>query len=327
MKIKFAILTLTALAAQQASLQAQDINSLLSEWSVVTSGNLDMVNDIQGAAYVGGNVTVPNSFNAGTVGNSAIPTGEVSLAVAGSIENGGNLQVNGGSVVAGGAISRTINMNSGGTQTQNDPAGLPASPVAQITGASQYWSGLTGNSGTSVANNGQLDFNCATGSALAVFNVKASTMFGSGFQGFTLMPANATGEILINIDAASTGGVVNWTTGGFFSQFNTQAWDGRVVFNFYNATSVTLSGQIGGYVIAPNANVVEDNNIDGGVMAKTLTVDSEVDLPVPGNASAWFGDLPNAPVIPEPSTVGVGAGAAALAMAVLPFRRGKKRLV
>jgi choice-of-anchor A domain-containing protein len=327
MKAKFAILTLTALAAHQANLQAQDINSLLSEWSVVTVGNLDMVNDIQGAAYVGGNVTVPNSFNAGTVGNSAIPTSEVSLAVAGSIENGGNLQVNGGSVVAGGAISRTINLNSGGTQTQNDPAGLPASPVAQIANASQYWSGLTGNSITAPGNgNGQLDFNCTTGSSLAIFNVQASAMFGSGYQGFTLMPASGTGEILININAASTGGVINWTTGGFFSQFNTQAWDGRVVFNFYNATSVTLSGQIGGYVIAPNANVVEDNNIDGGVMAKTLTVDSEVDLPVPGNPSAWFGDLPNAPVIPEPSTVGAGAGLAALAMAVLPFRRGKRML-
>src|ERR1700735_1090711 len=101
MKAKFAIFALTALAANQVSVSAQDINSLLSDWSVVTAGNLEMVNDIQGAAYVGGNVTVPNSFNAGTVGNSAIPTGEVSLAVAGNIDNGGNLQVNGGSVVAG----------------------------------------------------------------------------------------------------------------------------------------------------------------------------------------------------------------------------------
>ena len=292
MKVKFAIFTLKALAAHQASVQAQDNNSLLSEWSVVTAGNLEMVNDIQGTAYVGGNVTVPNSFNAGTVGNSAIPTSEISLAVAGSIDNGGNIQVNGGSVVAGGAISRTINMNSGGTQTQNDPAGLPASPVAQIASASQYWSGLAGNSSTSVAANGQLDFNCSSSASLAVFNVNASTMFGSGYQGFTLMPSAATGDIIININAQGSG-AVNWNTGGFFSQFNTPYWDGRVLFNFYNATAVTLSGQIGGYVVAPDANVMEENNIDGGIMAKTLTVESEVDLPEPGSASS--------PKLPSPA--------------------------
>jgi choice-of-anchor A domain-containing protein len=219
---------------------------------------------------------------------------------------GGNLQVNGGSVVVGGTVSRTINMNSGGTVTHGNPAALPASPVSQVTSASQYWSTLAGNSLTSVANNGQLDFNCAAGAPLAVFNVSANQMFGSGYQGFTLNPASATGDILINVEGAN----VNWTTGGFFSQFNTSVWNGRVLFNFYDATSVTLSGQIGGYVIAPNASVTEDNNIDGGVMAKSLTVDSEVDLPNSSNgASAWDGALPNVVGAPEASTTIPGLGA------------------
>jgi choice-of-anchor A domain-containing protein len=290
---------------------AADVNALLSEWSVVTSGDLQLVNDIQGSAYVGGNVTVPNSFNVAT-GSSSLPASAVSLAAAGNIENGGNLQVNGGSVVAGGAISRTINMNSGGTVRQNDPAGLPASPVAAIAAASQYWSTLAANSSTSVANNGQLDFNCQGGSSLAVFNVSASQMFDFGYQGFALVPGSATSDVIININAASLNGNVNWGTGGFFSQFNTPYWDGRVLFNLYNATSVTLSGLIGGYVVAPDANVVEQNNIDGGVMAKNLTVDSEVDLPN-GSTSPWSGDLPNVPV-PE---AGAWSWAASLGAAVL----------
>jgi hypothetical protein len=76
-----------------------------------------------------------------------------------------------------------------------------------------------------------------------------------------------------------------------------------VIFNFYNATSVTLSGLMGGYVVAPNANVTEENNIDGGVMAANLTVDSEVDLPC-GSATPWDGNVPAsvpAPV-PEPAS-------------------------
>ncbi|MGO8763964.1 MAG: choice-of-anchor A family protein [Limisphaerales bacterium] len=283
--MKKAGLFVAALAIVPFHGNGQDVNALLSQWSVVTSDNLELVNDIQGSAYVGGDVTVPNSFNVAT-GSSSIPQSAVSLAVVGNIDNGGNLQVNGGSVVAGGTIDRTINMNSGGTYTQNDPAGLPASPVGAITAASQYWSTLTANSSTSVANNGQLDFNCQAGSSLAVFNISAATMFGSGYQGFTLIPATATGDVIINIEGSS----VDWNNGSFFSEFNTPYWDSHVLFNFYDATSVTLSGLIGGYVVAPNANVTEGNNIDGGVMAKNLTVNSEVDLP------AWDGDLPNVPV-------------------------------
>jgi choice-of-anchor A domain-containing protein len=285
---------------------AEDINSVLAQWQVVTSGNLDLVNDIQGNTFVGGNVTVPNSFNVAT-GNTGISPSAVSFAVGGNIDNGGNMQVNGGSVVVGGAIDgRTINMNSHGTIIQGDPSALPASPVSQITAASQYWSALAANSGTSESASQQLDFNCTAGLSLAVFNISASQMFDSGYQGFALNPATGTSEVIINI----SGGTVNWTTGGFFSQFNSAYWDGRVLFNFYDATTVDLSGQIGGYVVAPDASVMEGNNIDGGVMAQSLTVDSEVDLPS-GSSVAWSGDLPNVPV-PEVSTFIPGMSALAM---------------
>ena len=101
-----------------------NINTLLSQWSVVTVGNLQAVNDIQGSAYVGGNVNVPGAFNVAT-GSSSLSKSTVSFAVAGNIQSGGNLQLDGGSVVAGGTINRTINLNSGGISKPNDPAGLP----------------------------------------------------------------------------------------------------------------------------------------------------------------------------------------------------------
>jgi choice-of-anchor A domain-containing protein len=298
-------------------LQAQDVNSLLSEWNVITSGNLQLVNQIQGQSYVGGNVTVPNSFTAAGVGSSLIPNSSVSLAVAGNITSGGNIQVNGGSVVVGGSIDRTVTVNSHGTVTQGNPAALPASPVSEVTSASQYWSGLAANSSTTVANNQQLDFNCKAGVSLAVFNINAN-QFSSGYQGFTLIPVNGvTHDVLINV----AGGSVNWTSGSFFSQFNTAQWDGHVLFNFYQATSVNLSGQIGGYVLAPLANVTEGNSIIGGVAAKNLTVDSAVDLPGTSSDSAWFGALPNVPV-PEASNFMAGVGA--LVMFAVSFTRKKK---
>ena len=311
MTVKKQALLVAAMVIATLNGHGQNVNSLLSEWSVVTSDNLMMVNDIQGLAYVGGNVTVPNSFNVAT-GSSSIPNSTISLAVGGNIDNGGNLQVNGGSVVAGGSIDRTINMNSGGTYKANDPTGLPASPVGAIASASRYWSTLSANSTTSENAGQQLVFNCEAGASVAIFNISASQMFNFGYQGFVLMPAESTEDVLINVEGAN----VNWTSGNFASEFNTPTWDTLTMFNFYDATNVSLSGLIGGYVVAPDANVMLGNNIDGGIMASNLTVDSEVDLPSGSSTSAWEGALP----VPEPSTLAL-AGIGGLGMLFVLCRR------
>lgn len=137
-------------------------------------------------------------------------------------------------------------------------------------------------------------------------------MFNFGYQGFVLMPAESTEDVLINVEGAN----VNWTSGNFASEFNTPTWDTLTMFNFYDATNVSLSGLIGGYVVAPDANVMLGNNIDGGIMASNLTVDSEVDLPSGSSTSAWEGALP----VPEPSTLAL-AGIGGLGMLFVLCRR------
>jgi choice-of-anchor A domain-containing protein len=322
---KSALMILAIGAGLHSSAYAQDINAVLSEWSVVTSGNLDLVSDIQGRAYIGGNVVVPQSFNTATVGGSAIGVNDISLAVGGYINAGGDLHINGGSVVAGGAIISNVIMNSHGTETENEPSALPPSPIAQITSASQYWSTLAANStaspGYTSGQQGPYNFNCAANASVAVFNVSARALFNVNNQIFTLDPSQATKDVIINVEGSS----INWNSGHFASQFNTPQWDGHVLFNFYDATSVNLSNDsIGGYIVAPNADVTEDHNIDGGVMAKNLTVESEVDLPTNNDPSAWSGDLPNAPV-PEASTGFFGVGALVMASGLL-FSEKRNRL-
>lgn len=95
-----------------------------------------------------------------------------------------------------------------------------------------------------------------------------------------------------------------------------------MLFNFYDATTVSLSGLIGGYVVAPNANVTEYNDIDGGVMAKNLTVYSEVNLPGSSSAQAWFGSLPDA-VVPEMSN-GLPGMSALVMLGVILWREQRK---
>ena len=295
---------------------SQDANSDLSEWNLVTSGNLDLINaDVQGLAFVGGNVTTPNSFNVGTAGSGVISSSTVSLAVGGNIVGNYTLNVDGGSVVVGGTSGDTVNINSGGTFQQNDLGNFPPSPCNVITSASQYWSGLSANSSTSINAANDLVFNCASGASVAVFNVNASMMFGSMYQNFVLSPSSSTTAVLINI----SGSVANWAPGSsFVSEFNTSQWDPYVMFNFYNANTVNLSGQLGGYIVAPDASVTLGTSIQGGIMCSNLTAEGEIDLPAGGTGtSAWSGALP----VPEPSTMALAVVGILGFVALSSFRR------
>jgi choice-of-anchor A domain-containing protein len=277
--------------------RGQDVNSLMSEWSIVTAGNLYGINEFQGRAYVGGDVAVPNSFNVATAGG--ISPGTVSLAVGGNIDSGGNIQVNGGSVVVGGSIlgGRTFNLNSGGT-VQQQAASLPASPVPQFAAASGYWATLPANSAApSVNASGQLEFACAAGASVAVFDVNASALADPN-HALALSPSSATKDVIINI----AGTAVN-INANFIDSFTSLG--SKVVINCPTATTVNLATSIYGYVVAPTANVIAGDDIFGGVMAGSLTVDSEVDNP------GWNGNVP-AISVPEPSTWLAGAALAGL---------------
>lgn len=325
MKFKTSLAAAAVLAAG-GLISYADVNSVLAQWNVITSGDLSQVTDIGGNAYIGGNVGDQNSFTTAAVGSSAIPGSEVSFAVAGNIASGNPVNVNGGSVVVGGAIEggRIINLNggSGATKTQNDPSGLPASPVSAVAGASQYWSTQVANSTVTQLGNGQLSFNRGGGNSLSVFNVNASlfsssTYNGNNVQGYTL-GGSGTGDILINING-NLSGVAN----NFLSSFSSLG--GHILLNFYNATSVMLNGAIYGYVVAPDATVTENNAIQGGVMAQTLNLNGQVELASGAvGATAWQGtELPNIVVIPEASTTIPGLSALVV---MAGFLRQKKNL-
>lgn len=264
---------LAALAISGLSLQATTVNPL-SEWCIITSGDLANVSDFYGNAYVGGNVTVQNSFDAAINDGNTMPSGNASLSVAGNINSGGAIQVNAGNVVVGGTISsgRTVNMNSQGTVSQGNTSLLPSSPVAQVTSSSLYWSALAANSSAS-ANNNVLTLNCSQSSTLAVFNLTASQLLGTANQNIALSASSSTKQIIINVSGLNASEL---TSVNFLSSFASQA--NSVIFNFYQATKVSLSSETYGYVVAPGATVSSVAPIVGGVMCETLDTSSEVEL-------------------------------------------------
>ena len=306
------------------------INTTLATWNLVTSSNLTHVNDIEGRAFVGGNATLSSGFQVGN-GNSSVSKSTVTLAVQGNIKTGGYINLNGGSITAGGTISAAgVNKNSGGTVTAGSSYAANNSPVAELTRDSKYWSTLKANGTITENAASQYVLNTPSGSSLAVFDVTDTSFFeNSTINGYTLNVSASTTTILINV--YSQDGTVNWTKGDFFDLFQTSYWKGRVLFNFYNATTVNLHDQITGYVVAPYATVTENNNIDGGVFAENLYVGSEVHLPDRNTSeSSWYGDLPDAPTdVPEPAGYGLASALGLLSLCtgqfLLPRLRKNRR--
>jgi choice-of-anchor A domain-containing protein len=308
MKNKILVLALTSLAASGFRSQASQIGVDLADWNIITSGNLEDVSDYDGNAYVGGNVTVGNSFDVGNANTQGHPAGNVSLAVAGNISGGNPINVDSGNVVVGGSISgRSFNNNGGGTVTQGNPAAVPASPVAQVTSASHYWSGLAANSSVAVANN-NITFNCAANQSLAVFNISASQLFAQN-QNPVFNLAGSTVQILVNV-SGTTAAELNSENFG-----NNRSLAEEVVWNFYQATSVALSGGIDGYVVAPDATVTGSSPIVGGVMAQTLDTTSEVEL---GSGTANYASAPDlVSSVPDGGTTAALLGLAFSGVAVI----------
>ena len=309
-KIQLSLAVLTTLAASGWRSHADTINPL-SEWSIITSGNLANVSDFYGNAYVGGSLTVQNSFNAAINDTDVMPAGNVSLAVAGNITTQNPSQVNAGNVVVGGTISGQINVNGGGTITQGNSSALPSSPVAQVANASQSWSTQAANSTASTSPNSPLVFNCSSTASLAVFNISASTLFAQNQQ-LDLVLAAATKQVLINV--SGFGAVSQNSSQNFEGDFVKSA--SSVVFNFYQASSVTFTGEAYGYMVAPEATVSSGSPIVGGVMAETLDTTSEVEMRGTPDYIA--------PSVPETGAAGPLLGLALAGLAVIRRRCGRR---
>jgi choice-of-anchor A domain-containing protein len=301
--MKRATIPSLAILLALASSARADINSTLSTWNLVTYNNLNQMGEVEGRSFIGGNVNQTTSFQF-AMGNYSMPASEIATAVHGNIAAGSAIHVHHGSIAVGGSSnSRTLDMISAGTATTGSPWPANNSPLGEISAASAYWSTLAGNSTISLDASGHVVFQCAPGASLAVFNVTDSATFErSGMQGFDLAPDAATSTILINVD--SVNGSVDWATGQFFSLFQQDNWQSRVLFNFYNAITLNLHDQFTGYVLAPNADVTAVNNIDGGLVCNNLLGIGEVHLPYQnGDSSPWKGTIP----VPEPATGTIAA--------------------
>lgn len=223
----------------------------------------------------------------------------------------GNAHISGGSYgdIASGSFSNSN--GSGGTNfTSSTSATLDLGAQAQAFSAD-----FAGRAVTGTLSHGQYTPNdvtlTGTNAGINVFNIQGShwnQLYALTFAG------PGTGAIINILGTGSYG-----SSFGTINYGNLSAVD--VVFNFPNATGVTLNGpQIRGTLLAPNAHVnLQGGFVDGSVVAKSFHSEGTT---IGGTGFSQFVEVPSA--VPEPGTWALMIGGFGLAGAMLRRRRSAR---
>ncbi len=271
-------------------------------YNAIIFNDLSTTSDIEGRTFVGNDLTSTNSANFGIHLPNTTASDDRVLVVGGDIVNGNPLNLQYGSLYVGGDTNgRIINYNGGGTTVADN--GI-ASDLAEIRdysiSQSLFMQDLTPNSTVDLPSGqpGPTRFLASSGvDGLAVFNVNAADIFSNpNGQQIELIPDVAVSSVIINVSGSS----VNWTSANMVSLFTDDYWQGHVLWNFHEATSIDFDGRnFHGAVLAPYATVTTSANIDGLVVANNLITTGEVHLPADGGDPYYPPDIPP---IPEPGT-------------------------
>ncbi|TVQ53967.1 MAG: choice-of-anchor A family protein [Phycisphaerales bacterium] len=266
---------LVALCTMIGSTASASILGTGGDFNAFIFGDIQYANtDFEGRVAAGGNVT----FNNIGIGNQLPNSNGMrdDLIVGGDI-NWTNGQVFGGNLVHGGSASLTGVGFPGGSTIQASPIDFSVVQSEAQT-ASDFWSNLS-DTGTVANQFGQLNFS-GNSSGLNVFTVDAADLASA--NGLN-MNAPSGSSVLINV----TGSSATLQNFGFLG-----SWDpNRTLFNFVDATSLTMSGiGVQGSILAPYADVLFQNGqMDGTLIANSLQGSGEF------HHYIFDGDLPQVP--------------------------------
>ena len=269
----------------------QHVNAL-----VYTSGSTTA--DIEGQAIIGGTFSGATMYNNPVV---APMSGYGALTVYGST-SGNSININnGGSAFVAGAHGANINFNGGGHYTTSVPNTLSELTTA-MSGFSSALSGLAANSFLPTAGNNEVIVANPNAKGVAIFDITTAQLAAIPSYSINL---NGAKTVLFNVE----GSTLNFNAN---EQFNASAFAsvaGSVIWNFYDATSLTFGTQIAGSVLAPGAAVTNNNQIDGSLVAYSWTGQGEL------HDNLFTGISPLA--VPEPGVwalmmVGIGMVGGAL---------------
>jgi choice-of-anchor A domain-containing protein len=248
--------------------------SQLGLYNVITKGRFDSSSDVEGKV-----VAYSLGYSSATFAQNLAGSGaqDINVAVQTGLFLGNPLNISYGSMYAPWSLFRTVNFNQSGAGL-NTGASFDFNTVFNgITAESATYSGYTTTGGASWDSSRNVETLKVTklgAGGAAVFNIGASDLNRANESlALNLNGLNPT-AIIINVNASTFTG--NSSDYWGLNQFQSLAT--KVLWNFYNATSVTLNGDWYGSVLAPNAALTSQSTITGSVGANSFSTQGEVHL-------------------------------------------------
>lgn len=251
--------------------------SVLYDWNLVVLGNATSNSEVGGRAFIGGNLGGPASNWAYQLTPSSNWLGVDTLVIGGNITSS-NLNIQAGNLRLGGNNSANLNFNGGGSLISDPTVSSQIPGIAgQLATAASSFASMTTNSTVQFPSGqpGAAVFNAAPVGGVAVFNIAASSLFSNNLVQQIELNANGAASIVVNV----TGTSVNYNSGNFVGAFNSNFARANVIWNFIDASSITLDRNFSGAILAPNAHLTNSTDIDGSVFVGSFTQNGEVHLP------------------------------------------------
>ncbi len=312
-------LSLTAVAATASAAAPLSAQQILSQFNLVTLGNaVSSQQQVDGRSFIGGSLgggkfgmwpgalgssdyaglTVMGSANGvqvhhqgavvmGSMSDSRVIQGSSSVLGAAA-----NNHFNGPSYVAGPSANNQFN---GGKLSQATAAAQAATSTNFATEIKNLSSALSqlGSTGSTVNINeggqGQrVTFSAVANSqGLAVFDLSSldKQVFSKGEFAFDLKGANT---VIFNVDETSLDFASKFLNG------SASELGSKVIWNFHQATDLTLRDSFGGVILAPYATLNNFDTIQGSVLVNQLNQGGKITW------NGFTGNIPSA--IPEPAT-------------------------
>lgn len=270
-------------------------------------------NDSQGALYIGGNANI-NNYSVGT----QLSDSSLGMFV------GGNLSMKGGDVKG------SVSVN-GKSKFKN--ARFPDQSTEQVNLDKSYYDDLSRSLSEKQTTSsryswGRKIFTSADEQGTAYLQTNTSEL--SWVWGLFTEGLDSDTRLIVNIAGSEIYmGGRDWLFKDVNYDFNFDSEN--VLFNFFEAKTLTVAGGVYGSILAPNADVFgEHGHINGQLIANSFdgstqlnyapfNTDEEIEFPS-GNLESKYTE------VSEPATFGVFAGAFVLMMGSSLRRNSKKEL-
>lgn len=253
----------------------------LSNHSLIAFGNLTNSSNIEGRTIVGGSLFGAASDYATRLAPTNAFLNQDTLIVGGNI-NISNVNLQAGNLRQGGVVQvGNINFNGGGQLIRDTATQLQIGTMRlQLTQTSDFLRTQLATSPLTFPTNQPraLVFNAAARltDGVAIFNVNGNQAFNNPLVQQMEMNLNGVESVIINV----SGSTINWTSGNMIGGFTQDSVRAKVLWNFYEATSISLGGRaFGGAILAPRADLNFQGVLSGTVVANNIIAQSEVHLP------------------------------------------------